>query len=83
MYRAGILLLAGTDVVDPIALNVTLAFGDTLRDEMQHSVEDVDMTAVEAIHAATKVTPKYHWLHDRGVIAEGMRANLVLLRRNH
>jgi adenine deaminase len=41
------------------------------------------MTAVEAIHAATKVTPKYHWLHDRGVIAEGMRANLVLLRRNH
>jgi imidazolonepropionase-like amidohydrolase len=82
MYHAGIPLLAGTDSVGPIAPNVTLAFGDTLHEGMQHFVEDVDMTPVEAINAATRVAAKYHRLHDQGVIAEGMRADLVLLGKN-
>jgi imidazolonepropionase-like amidohydrolase len=36
----------------------------------------------EAINAATSVSAKYHRLHDRGVIDEGMRADLVLLGSN-
>jgi imidazolonepropionase-like amidohydrolase len=82
MYHAGIPLLAGTDAVGPIGPNVTLAFGDTLHKEMQHLVEDMGMTPAEAINAATRVAAKFHRLHDRGVIREDMRADLVLLGSN-
>jgi imidazolonepropionase-like amidohydrolase len=79
MYRNGIPLLAGTDAVGPIAPNITLPFGDTLHGELQHFVEDVGMSPVEAINAATKVAAEYHRLGDRGRIKVGMRADFVLL----
>jgi imidazolonepropionase-like amidohydrolase len=79
MYHAGIPLLAGTDAVGPIAPNITLPFGETMHRELQYFVEDVGMSPAEAINAATKVAAKYHRLHDRGVICEGMRADFMLL----
>lgn len=79
VYDAGIPMLAGTDAVGPIAPNVTLAFGETLHQEMEMFVKDIGMTPAEAINAATKVAAKYHHLTDRGEIKEGMKADLVLL----
>lgn len=79
MYRAGIPLLAGTDAVGPIAPNISLPFGDTLHRELQYFVEDVGMSNVEAINAATRVAAKFHGLRDRGRIEVGLRADLVLL----
>jgi imidazolonepropionase-like amidohydrolase len=79
MYHAGIPLLAGTNAVGPIAPNISLPYGDTLHGELQHFVEDVGMIPAEAINAATSVAARYHRLGDRGMIKEGMRADLVLL----
>lgn len=82
MYRAGIPILAGTDAVGPIAPGIWLPFGETLHGELGRLVEDVGMSPAEAINAATSVAARYHRLCDRGVIANGMRADMVLLGSN-
>jgi hypothetical protein len=73
MQHEGIPLLADTDALRPIEPNTTLAFGDTLLEEMQHSVETVGIEPAEAINAATSVAAKYHRLYDRGDPPEDVR----------
>lgn len=80
MHRGGVPLLAGTDAVGPLGLmNLSLPFGDTLHEELQHFVEAVGMSPAEAINSATKVPAKFHRLNDRGVIEVGMRADFLML----
>lgn len=78
-------ILAGTDAVGafPVNSTFTLEFphGRSLHQELQHLV-DAGLSPAEAINAATRVAAKYHRLGDRGRIAKGMRADLVLLRQN-
>ncbi|KAK3379067.1 hypothetical protein B0T24DRAFT_663323 [Lasiosphaeria ovina] len=76
---AGIPILAGTDAVGTLLPGVTIPFGLTLHYELQNLVEATGMEPAEALAAATLVAARHHRLHDRGVIAPGMRADLVLL----
>ncbi|RYO96170.1 hypothetical protein DL765_011651 [Monosporascus sp. GIB2] len=75
---AGVALLAGSDAVDRFTANLTFPFGITLHNELENLVR-VGMTPAEALRAATSVPAKTWGLTDRGVIAPGKRADLVLL----
>ncbi|KAJ4480067.1 hypothetical protein J3R30DRAFT_3656975 [Lentinula aciculospora] len=81
MLVAGVPLLAGTDSVGDILLQITgasLPFGPTLHCELENFV-DIGMTLAEAIRSATVAPAAWHRITDRGVILPGMRADLVLL----
>lgn len=81
MHRAGVPILAGTDAVGKLSANITFPFGLSLHNELQNLV-DAGMTPAEAINAATRVPAMFHRLKDRGFIAPGMRADLLLLNSN-
>jgi imidazolonepropionase-like amidohydrolase len=69
MYKAGIPLVAGTDEVE----------GFTLHTELELYVE-AGLTPAQALQVATKNGALYtRTSHDRGRIAPGMRADLVLV----
>ncbi|KAF2661786.1 hypothetical protein K491DRAFT_386304 [Lophiostoma macrostomum CBS 122681] len=82
LHAAGVPLLAGTDAVGALTPNVTIPFGLTLHQELQHLVYEVGMSAAEALNSATRVAAKYHGLEDRGVVKKGKRADLLLLRND-
>ncbi|KAF2798435.1 hypothetical protein K505DRAFT_321880 [Melanomma pulvis-pyrius CBS 109.77] len=85
MHRYGVPILAGTDAIGSFPVNGTfsLAFphGLSLHQEL-HNLVDAGLSPAEAINAATSVAAKYHKLGDRGIVKCGMRADLILLRRN-
>ncbi|KAH6608443.1 amidohydrolase [Trichoderma cornu-damae] len=81
VHAAGIPILAGTDAVGTINANISVPFGLSLHFELENLVE-AGLTAVEALRAATELAAQHHRLTDRGRIAPGMRADLVLLRSN-
>ncbi|OIW22511.1 hypothetical protein CONLIGDRAFT_675045 [Coniochaeta ligniaria NRRL 30616] len=81
VYKAGIPVLAGTDAVGTLGPNLSLPFGVTLHHELQNLVE-AGLKPVEALRAATSLSAHHHRLTDRGLIAPGMRADLVLLNSN-
>ena len=53
-------------------------YGSSLHDELENLVA-AGLTPVEALNAATVLPAKYFGLADRGVIREGMRADLLLV----
>lgn len=59
----------------------TVAFGSSLHDELENLME-AGMTSLEALRAATVLPARYFGLRDRGVVKEGMRADLVLVGGN-
>jgi imidazolonepropionase-like amidohydrolase len=74
MQRAGVGLLAGTDLGNPY-----LAPGFSLHDELAVMVE-AGLTPMEALQAATRNPARFlHREHELGTVAEGKRADLVLL----
>ena len=79
-YQAGVTILAGTDAVGTLG-NITIPFGITLHQELQNLVQ-IGMTPAEALRAATGVPAAFLRFDDRGVIAPGKRADLVLLNSN-
>ncbi|KAL6872852.1 hypothetical protein J3F83DRAFT_731186 [Trichoderma novae-zelandiae] len=81
LHAAGIPILAGTDAVGTINANISVPFGLTLHFELENLVE-AGLTTVEALRAATEVAAQHHKLTDRGKIAPGMRADLILLNSN-
>ncbi|PTB66786.1 hypothetical protein BBK36DRAFT_1198415 [Trichoderma citrinoviride] len=81
IHAAGIPILAGTDAVGTINANISVPFGLTLHFELENLVE-AGLTTVEALRAATELAAQHHKLTDRGKIAPGMRADLVLLNSN-
>lgn len=75
MHRAGVRMLAGTDVG---ALLMLPGFG--LHDELAMLVEQVGMTPMEALQAATRNPAEFFRVQDSfGTIEPGKRADLVLL----
>jgi hypothetical protein len=70
--------LAGTDAVGVINANISVPFGLSLHFELENLVE-AGLTTVEALRAATELAAQHHRLADRGKIAPGMRADLILL----
>ena len=85
MHAAGLPILAGTDAVSAAtsgALHLSHPLGSTLHYELENLVNAIGLRPAEALAAATVLPAKYHQLHDRGVIAEGHRADLLLLHEN-
>ncbi len=75
---AGMPVLAGTDANATLAAPASPPFGESLHDELALLV-DAGLTPIEALEAATSVAAKHFGLDDRGRIAPGLRADLVLL----
>ncbi|PNP46914.1 hypothetical protein TGAMA5MH_01867 [Trichoderma gamsii] len=81
VHAAGIPILAGTDSVGTITANISIPWGVTLHFELENLVE-AGLTTLEALRAATILPAQHHQLTDRGQIAPGKRADLVLLNSN-
>jgi len=79
LYDAGIDILVGTDVSVPMPHLGGLAHGVSVHHEMQLLVQ-AGMKPIDALKSATSVIAKRFSLVDRGLIAEGMRADLLLVK---
>ena len=73
LHGAGVRILAGTDAPNP-----GTAYGETLHTELSLLVE-AGLSPVEALAAATSAAAGAFRLVDRGRIAPGLRADLVLV----
>jgi hypothetical protein len=73
LHAAGVPLLAGTDAPNP-----GTAHGVSLHRELELLVA-AGLSPVEALAAATSVPARTFRLRDRGRIAQGLRADLVLV----
>jgi imidazolonepropionase-like amidohydrolase len=76
LKATGVPILAGTDVPNPGTVQ-----GASLHEELQFLVEG-GLTPLEALATATSVPARVFHLDDRGRIAPGMRADLVLVNGN-
>lgn len=73
MHAAGIPLLVGTDAGNP-----STTHGASMHGELSLMVK-AGLSPAEALHAATALPAKIFGLSDRGRIAVGMRADLILV----
>jgi imidazolonepropionase-like amidohydrolase len=73
LHRAGVSILAGTDAPSP-----SLAHGVSLHRELELLVQ-AGLTPAEALAAATSGPARTFGFHDRGRIAPGLRADLLLV----
>ncbi|KAF2420405.1 amidohydrolase family protein [Microbacterium sp. B35-30] len=78
LEAAGVDLLVGTDVSQPLPFLGGLAHGASVHQELQYFV-DAGVTPTGALSAATAVTARRFGLTDRGSIAVGQRADLLLV----
>jgi imidazolonepropionase-like amidohydrolase len=77
-YRAGVTILAGTDANQAPSAPASPPYGTSLHHELELLV-DAGMSAVDALRSATIVAAQQFGLSDRGIIAAGKRADLVLI----
>ena len=75
---AGVEILAGSDVSEPLPMLGGLAHGASLHHELQLLVE-AGFSPVEALRSATSVPARRFSLPDRGRIVPGARADLLLV----
>ncbi|WP_405808976.1 amidohydrolase family protein [Streptomyces sp. NBC_01520] len=78
LHDAGVDILAGTDVSMAMPFLGGLAHGASVHHELQYLVR-AGLTPVQALRAATSTTARRFGLTDRGRIAEGLRADLLLV----
>jgi imidazolonepropionase-like amidohydrolase len=78
LYEAGVDILAGSDVSEPLPILGGLAHGASLHQELQLLVA-AGMKPAEALRAATATPARRFDLTDRGRIAPGFRADLLLV----
>lgn len=77
-HQAGVAILAGTDANQAPGSPAQIQHGEALHDELLLLVE-AGLTPVEALRSATVVPTDYFGFTDRGVIAAGRRADLLLI----
>jgi imidazolonepropionase-like amidohydrolase len=77
-HRAGMVVLVGTDANDNPAAPHQIPHGESLHEELERLVR-AGLTPVEALQGATAHAAETFGLADRGVIAPGRRADLVLV----
>ncbi|MFZ0165716.1 MAG: amidohydrolase family protein [Trebonia sp.] len=77
-YQAGVTILAGTDANQAASAPASPPYGTSLHHELQLLV-GAGLSAVDALRSATILAARYFGLADRGVIAPGKRADLVLI----
>src|SRR6478736_5395192 len=73
LHDAGVPILAGTD-----APGAGTTYGASLHWELEHFV-DLGLTPAEALASATSIPATKFGMNDRGRIAPGMRADLLLV----
>ena len=78
LHKAGVDILAGSDVSEPIPSLGGLAHGASLHHELQLLVA-AGLTPIEALRSATSTPARRFGLKDRGHIAPGARADLLLI----
>jgi len=78
LHDAGVDLLVGTDASVPVPYLGGVAHGASVHHELQLLVR-AGLTPVEALRAATSVPARRFGLTDRGRIAPGLRADLLLV----
>jgi len=78
LYKAGVDILAGSDVSEPLPILGGLAHGASLHQELMLLVA-AGFMPVESLRAATSVPARRFSLTDRGRIAPGLRADLLLV----
>ncbi|KAI0534693.1 putative hydrolase [Xylaria digitata] len=81
LKEAGVPIVAGTDANLVQGLIAIVPFGISLHTELRLLV-NAGVSPAEALRTATSVAAKHWGLDDRGVIAPGKRADLVLLSGN-
>jgi len=77
LHRAGIPILAGTDA-NTMPGPFGVRHGESLHHELELLVA-AGLTPVEALRAATELPARHFGLPDRGAVAAGLRADLVLI----
>ncbi len=78
IHKAGVDILAGSDVSEPIPSLGGLAHGASLHQELQLMVA-AGLMPTEALRATTSTPARRFGLNDRGRIAAGARADLLLV----
>lgn len=78
LHAAGMPIIAGTDANATPAAPASPVFGESLHDELALLVA-AGLTNAEALDSATSVAADHFVLTDRGRIAPGLRADLLLL----
>ncbi|MER7274784.1 amidohydrolase family protein [Dactylosporangium sp. NPDC000244] len=78
LHDAGVDILVGTDAALPLPFLGGLAHGASVHHELQYLVE-AGLSPVEALRAATGTPARRFGLTDRGRIAAGLRADLLLV----
>ncbi|MFI6996949.1 amidohydrolase family protein [Nocardia sp. NPDC050175] len=78
LHTAGVPILAGSDANTEQGVPFQPPYGDSLHRELELLVT-AGLTPAEALLAATSLPAQYFGLSDRGTIAPGMRADLVLI----
>lgn len=81
IYGGGVPIMTGTDSNNRPFVAVHPLFGESIHDEMELMVA-AGMSNIDVLNAATKNPARYFGLSDRGVIMEGLRADLVLISGN-
>jgi imidazolonepropionase-like amidohydrolase len=77
-HRAGVPILAGTDANQAPSAPASPPYGTSLHHELGLLV-DAGLSPVDALRSATILAARHFGLSDRGVIATGKRADLVLV----
>ena len=78
MHKMKVPILVGTDCSKPIGF---VEYGKSLHTELG-LLHDAGMCPEDILRSATSLPAKYFNLTDRGRIAVGMRADLLLLKKN-
>jgi imidazolonepropionase-like amidohydrolase len=76
--QAGAVILAGTDSNDDLTAPYQVAHGESLHEELERLVA-AGLAPAEALRGATSLAAATFGLTDRGVIAPGRRADLLLV----
>jgi imidazolonepropionase-like amidohydrolase len=77
-YRAGFPILAGTGANQSAIAPASPPYGSSLHRELELLV-NAGLSALDALRSATVLPARYFGLGDRGIIAPGKRADLVLI----
>jgi imidazolonepropionase-like amidohydrolase len=78
LHEAGVPILAGTDANETAGIPAGVPHGESLHRELELLVE-AGLSTLEALLAATALPARHFGLTDRGAIAPGLRADLILI----
>ena len=81
LHKAGVTILAGTDANETPQFPVSIPFVTSFHRELE-LLSEAGLSNLDVLRSATVLPAKHFGLNDRGVIALGYRADLVLLSAN-